>query len=240
MKSKILTIAMGLALIACTKENTTQGEKNELLHYSNSKMELIDDQAQQQFFALALHEYALEHNIFEQLQDYATWEVEPGLISLYDIQKISGDFGLIAQLSTYLEIDPTYLVESIGIYVPFFDEGSFESNTTYCFYNKSASEQNGHEIESNGVSAIKQIGDFEDHNEKGFVFVIEMATTEDGRALPWRRCYCTRSRIDDTSGQPVVHQGQCSGHHGDTNSCWGVCDRAGIDGQCPGTVCGGC
>lgn len=240
MKNKFLTLAIGLTLIACNKENTSQDVDNELLNFSNSKMALTDDQDQQQFIALAIHEYALGQNSFEQFQNYTTWKDEPGLINLYDFQTLSGAFGLSAQLATYLNIDPTHLGERIGIYVPFFDEGFFESNTVYCFYNEFGYEQYGYEIEHNEVSAIKHIDDLEDHIEKGVVFVLDMATTEEGRALPWRRCYCTRSRIDDTSGQPVVHQGQCSGHHGDNNVCAGVCDRAGINGQCPGTVCGGC
>lgn len=132
-------------------------------------------------------------------------------------------------------ISSSPLLNGKALYRPFYDK-EFDSTTrSFVFFNDISENIYQYDIDPYGNIEMSTLST---HilPENDFVFIVDEGYVT-SRALPWRRCYCSRGRYDPETGI-YSSQGACS--QGKNDEHCGQCARADFGGNCPGGACPGC
>lgn len=126
-----------------------------------------------------------------------------------------------------------------GFYAPFYDEPFNSGQVYFSFFNNSDSTHYVRWAVQGTLYAAEIQTEIPPSGNVVFIFS-DQFDGESERALPWRRCYCSRGKeFEDENGNfHYLSQGVCN--KGRTEVHCGSCGRANFWGQCSGEMCPGC
>lgn len=161
------------------------------------------------------------------------------LVEMLDLVSADSDFSesIIFQNFKGLSLEKPSLLN--GFYAPFYDDSFNFGEVYFSFFNNSESVYDVYWMDEGVIQKAELQTDT--LPETDVVFILsDHVDGESERALPWRRCFCSRGKefLDENNNPYYLSQGICNRGRNDVHC--GACGRANFWGQCSNAMCPGC